>query len=269
MEGTPHLLPSPLSAFSLSPLSPPAPLGQRHVQQAPPPPREALGILYGREAGAFTKQPTAAGPLVILKDKQQEKQQQEQWKHEGSEEQEWQRWGEGFCWWFCGSSPLSLLQRLDILIGVVRGLEYLHGFGIVHRDIKPANILLDGNMQAKIADFGLLRPNPIPPQQHHHINMASSPATAVTISRSSGDGSSSSRSSTASGVWESTRVVGTPGFVDPAYFESHKATPAADVHSFGVVMLVLLTGRKAIIPVERDDGFGPVEHVNVKHWVSM
>ncbi|CAI7801263.1 unnamed protein product, partial [Closterium sp. NIES-53] len=42
---------------------------------------------------------------------------------------------------------LTLQQRLDILIGVARGFEYLHGFGIVHRDIKPANILLDKDMQ--------------------------------------------------------------------------------------------------------------------------
>ncbi|CAI7777278.1 unnamed protein product, partial [Closterium sp. NIES-54] len=44
--------------------------------------------------------------------------------------------------------PLTLQQRLDILIGAARGLEYLHSFGIVHRDIKPANILLNANMQA-------------------------------------------------------------------------------------------------------------------------
>ncbi|CAI5479293.1 unnamed protein product [Closterium sp. Yama58-4] len=37
------------------------------------------------------------------------------------------------------------------------GLQYLHDFGIVHRDIKPANILLDTDMQAKIADFGLVK----------------------------------------------------------------------------------------------------------------
>ncbi|CAI5516464.1 unnamed protein product [Closterium sp. Naga37s-1] len=57
------------------------------------------------------------------------------------------------------SHPLSLRQRLDVLTGVAKGLQYLHDFGIVHRDIKPANILLDAKMQAKIADFGLVKPS--------------------------------------------------------------------------------------------------------------
>ncbi|CAI7880824.1 unnamed protein product, partial [Closterium sp. NIES-54] len=48
------------------------------------------------------------------------------------------------------SQPLSLEQRLDILIGVARGLEYLHSFRIVHRDIKPANILIGDDMQAAV-----------------------------------------------------------------------------------------------------------------------
>ncbi|GJP56848.1 hypothetical protein CLOM_g15898 [Closterium sp. NIES-68] len=55
------------------------------------------------------------------------------------------------------ANPLSLRQRLDVLIGVAKGLQYLHEFGIVHRDMKPANILLDAKMQAKIADFGLVK----------------------------------------------------------------------------------------------------------------
>ncbi|GJP49834.1 hypothetical protein CLOM_g8998, partial [Closterium sp. NIES-68] len=122
------------------------------------------------------------------------------------------------------SNPLSLQQRLDVLIGVAKGLQYLHDFGIVHRDIKPANILLDGRMQAKIADFGLLK---------------LSEGTSVAA----------------------TRVMGTPGYMDPAYYKSHKATPAADVHSFGMVMLVVVTARKAVHVTEDTQ-------VNLKQWVA-
>ncbi|CAI7797881.1 unnamed protein product, partial [Closterium sp. NIES-54] len=101
---------------------------------------------------------------------------------------------------------LTLQQRLDILIGVARGFEYLHGFGIVHRDIKPANILLDKDMQAKIADFGLARAE---------------------------EGSSVG----------STHLVGTPGYVDPVYSKTSKASTATDIYSFGVLMLVVISGR--------------------------
>ncbi|CAI7807469.1 unnamed protein product [Closterium sp. NIES-54] len=126
------------------------------------------------------------------------------------------------------SQPLSLRQRLDVLIGVAKGLQYLHDFGIVHRDIKPANILLDARMQAKIADFGLVK-----------LSGGTSMGTSVAA----------------------TRVMGTPGYVDPAYFKTHKATPAADVHSFGVVMLVVITARKAIHMA--DD-----IQINLKQWVA-
>ncbi|CAI5991719.1 unnamed protein product, partial [Closterium sp. NIES-65] len=55
--------------------------------------------------------------------------------------------------------PLSLRQRLRLAQGTAEGLAYLHGFDtpIVHRDIKPANILVTADMQAKVADFGLLK----------------------------------------------------------------------------------------------------------------
>ncbi|GJP58300.1 hypothetical protein CLOP_g23182 [Closterium sp. NIES-67] len=119
---------------------------------------------------------------------------------------------------------LTIRQRVDVMIGMAQGLQYLHGFGIVHRDIKPANVLLDDTMQAKIADFGLVR---------------------------MGEGTSVI----------ATRVMGTPGYVDPAYFKSQKATPMADVHSFGVVMLTVITARKAIYMVDSD------QH-NLKTWVS-
>ncbi|CAI7905159.1 unnamed protein product [Closterium sp. NIES-53] len=99
---------------------------------------------------------------------------------------------------------LTLQQRMDVLVGVARGLEYLHQFDIVHRDVKPANVLLDARMQPKVSDFGLVR---------------MTEGTTV----------------------NPTRVVGTPGYVDPAYSRTNKATPMADVHSYGVLLLEVIT----------------------------
>ncbi|CAI7771219.1 unnamed protein product [Closterium sp. NIES-54] len=127
-------------------------------------------------------------------------------------------------WWLGpdAPTPLTLQQRLDILVGAAYGLEYLHMFRIVHRDIKPANIMLDNNMQSKVADFGLVR-----------------------------EGDSTSMAST--------RVMGTVGYVDPAYTRTHNTTTATDLYSFGVLMLVVLSGRGAVI-TEAKQGDGPAHH---------
>ncbi|CAI5459760.1 unnamed protein product [Closterium sp. Yama58-4] len=119
---------------------------------------------------------------------------------------------------------LTLPQWLGILIGAARGLEYLHSFDFVHRDIKPANILVSADMQAKIADFGLVR---------------------------MGEGTTVG----------STRVMGTPGYVDPVYSRTNKATTATDVYSFGVLILVVLTGRS---PIAEAGG----ERTHILHWVE-
>ncbi|CAI5525494.1 unnamed protein product [Closterium sp. Naga37s-1] len=58
-----------------------------------------------------------------------------------------------------------------------------------------------------------------------------------------------------------TRVMGTPGYVDPAYFSTCKATTASDVYSFGVLMLVVFTGRP---PFVETDGEGQL----VTKWAS-
>eukprot|EP01018_Ginkgo_biloba_P036203 Gb_02277 [translate_table: standard] len=105
-------------------------------------------------------------------------------------------------------------KRYNIIIGIVRGLLYLHQDSqprIIHRDTKASNILLDENLNPKIADFGLAK---IFPDGESHV---------------------------------STRVAGTylcSGYMAPEYAMQGQLSVKVDLYSFGVVLLEIVSGRK-------------------------
>ncbi|XP_011038249.1 PREDICTED: probable receptor protein kinase TMK1 [Populus euphratica] len=132
-----------------------------------------------------------------------------------------------FNWAEEGLKPLEWTRRLTIALDVARGVEYLHGLAhqsFIHRDLKPSNILLGDDMRAKVADFGLVRLAP------------------------EGKGSIE------------TRIAGTFGYLAPEYAVTGRVTTKVDVFSFGVILMELITGRKAL------DERQPEESLHLVTW---
>ncbi|PSR90099.1 Protein kinase [Actinidia chinensis var. chinensis] len=112
-----------------------------------------------------------------------------------------------------GVQPIPWTTRMRIAVDVARGLSFLHNLdaNIIYRDLKASNILLDSDFSAKLSDFGLARAGPTGDNTH-----------------------------------VSTRVVGTRGYAAPEYVATGHLSPKSDIYSFGVVLLELLSGKRAM-----------------------
>ena len=109
-----------------------------------------------------------------------------------------------------GSERLPLIQVRHVMQGLLRGLQYSHGRGVIHRDIKPANLILTKDNEIKIADFGIAR-----------------------IESSS--------------LTQAGTVMGTPAYMSPEQFRGEPPDLRTDIYSAGVLLYELLTGKRPFV----------------------
>ncbi|XP_057540189.1 probable L-type lectin-domain containing receptor kinase S.7 [Amaranthus tricolor] len=116
------------------------------------------------------------------------------------------------------TNPLPWPQRYNVAVGLASVLTYLHQEceqQVIHRDIKTSNVMLDGNFNPRLGDFGLAR----------IMDHDKSPVSTLT--------------------------AGTMGYLAPEYLQYGKATEKTDVFSYGVVVLEVACGKQ---PIERENG---------------
>uniref|UniRef100_A0A7N1A4G8 non-specific serine/threonine protein kinase n=1 Tax=Kalanchoe fedtschenkoi TaxID=63787 RepID=A0A7N1A4G8_KALFE len=120
------------------------------------------------------------------------------------------------------------LTRYKIAVGVAQGICYLHHDCdpvIVHRDLKPSNILLDGEMEARVADFGVAK------------LIMSDESMSV--------------------------IAGSYGYIAPEYAYTLQVDEKSDIYSYGVVLMEILSGRRSV-EAEFGEGNSIVDWVRAK-----
>lgn len=112
---------------------------------------------------------------------------------------------------FLETSRLPPPEAAKLLIAVADALEHAHAAGVVHRDLKPGNIMIDGEKQPHLMDFGLAKRD----------------AGEVSVSFNG-------------------KILGTPAYMSPeqARGEAHRADRRSDIYSLGVILYELLAGQR-------------------------
>ncbi len=123
-----------------------------------------------------------------------------------------------------GALPLD--DVIDLFTQIASGLAYMHSRGVIHRDLKPSNILLDGEGNAYLSDFGLARITDA------SLNMGE----------------------------DSLHTAGSPAYIAPELIQGERADHFSDIYSLGVLLYQMLCGR---LPFENEEG--SVSAVLYKH----
>ncbi|KAF8691989.1 hypothetical protein HU200_039934 [Digitaria exilis] len=115
------------------------------------------------------------------------------------------------------SSGLEWRERYQIIMGLCKGLHYIHGNNIIHMDLKPRHILLDDNMVPKISGF--------------HLSKGFAEDQSQTLRQSS--------------------VMGTVGYIAPELKDRTAVSFKSDIYSLGVTITEILTGEKETCDTEK------------------
>lgn len=122
-------------------------------------------------------------------------------------------------------------EAVQLMIGVLEGLQAAHAAGVVHRDLKPSNILVDGSGRPRVMDFGI---------------------AVRTKDASNKDG-----------------VVGTPGYMSPEAAHGLAPTPSMDVFSAGLVLAEMLCGKPVVNERDAYRAIYRVAHEDLKLPAGM
>ena len=107
--------------------------------------------------------------------------------------------------------PLGPARAAEVMLAVVGALVAAHGQGVIHRDLKPSNILIDAAGMPRVMDFGI------------SVGVAADALQEALVA-----------------------LLGTPAYMAPEYVVSGVVSPAGDIYAAGLILLELLTGRRAI-----------------------
>ena len=106
------------------------------------------------------------------------------------------------------TGPLPVRRAVELALAVADGLAFAHQHGLVHRDVKPQNVLINGDGEVKVTDFGIARSLDV---EH--------------------------------GMTQTGTVLGTSNYLSPEQARGQPVTPATDVYSLGIVLYELLTAE--------------------------